>query len=74
VTVPITASNSTTGAGVFDSWKQVGDSIGKVQTEHGGDLAAVSVELGINVISAALDTVAFVMDPLAMLKGAAWAG
>jgi hypothetical protein len=70
VTVPITASNSTTGAGVFDSWKQVGDSIGKVQTEHGGDLAAVSVELGINVISAALDTVAFVMDPLAKLIAA----
>ncbi|MEV6640253.1 hypothetical protein [Amycolatopsis sp. NPDC051371] len=70
MTVPITASNSTTGAGVFDSWKQVGDSIGKVQTEHGGDLAAVSVELGINVISAALDTVAFVMDPLAKLIAA----
>jgi hypothetical protein len=70
VTVPITASNSTTGAGVFDSWKQVGDSIGKVQTEHGGDLAAVSVELGINIISAALDTVAFVMDPLSKLIAA----
>jgi hypothetical protein len=70
VTVPITASNSTTGAGVFDSWKQVGDSIGKVQTEHGGDLAAVGVELGINVISAALDTVAFAMDPLAKLIAA----
>jgi len=70
VTVPITASNSTTGAGVFDSWKQVGDSIGKVQTEHGGDLAAVSVELGINIVSAALDTVAFVMDPLAKLIAA----
>jgi hypothetical protein len=70
VTVPITASNSTTGAGVFDSWKQVGDSIGKVQTEHGGDLAAVSVELGINVISAVLDTVAFAMDPLAKLIAA----
>jgi hypothetical protein len=70
VTVPITASNSTTGAGVFDSWKQVGDSIGKVQTEHGGDLAAVSVELGINLISATLDTVAFVMDPLSKLIAA----
>ena len=70
MTVPITASNSTTGAGVFDSWKQVGDSIGKVQTEHGGDLAAVSVELGINIISAALDTVAFVMDPLSKLIAA----
>ncbi|MEU0794702.1 hypothetical protein ABZ342_31965 [Amycolatopsis sp. NPDC005961] len=70
MTVPITASNSTTGAGVFDSWKQVGDSIGKVQTEHGGDLAAVSVELGINVISAVLDTVAFAMDPLAKLIAA----
>ncbi|ADJ49624.1 hypothetical protein AMES_7801 [Amycolatopsis mediterranei S699] len=70
MTVPITASNSTTGAGVFDSWKQVGDSIGKVQTEHGGDLAAVSVELGINLISATLDTVAFVMDPLSKLIAA----
>ncbi|WP_410567652.1 hypothetical protein [Amycolatopsis sp. cmx-4-61] len=70
MTVPITASNSTTGAGVFDSWKQVGDSIGKVQTEHGGDLAAVSVELGINIVSAALDTVAFAMDPLAKLIAA----
>ncbi|MEV7036660.1 hypothetical protein [Amycolatopsis sp. NPDC051061] len=70
MTVPITASNSTTGAGVFDSWKQVGDSIGKVQTEHGGDLAAVGVELGINVISAVLDTVAFAMDPLAKLIAA----
>ncbi|MEU8636945.1 hypothetical protein AB0C38_32635 [Amycolatopsis sp. NPDC048633] len=70
MTVPITAANSTTGAGVFDSWKQVGDSIGKVQTEHGGDLAAVSVELGINVISAVLDTVAFAMDPLAKLIAA----
>ncbi|MEV7098310.1 hypothetical protein AB0M80_36275 [Amycolatopsis sp. NPDC051045] len=70
MTVPLTASNSTTGAGVFDSWKQVGDSIGKVRTEHGGDLAAVSVELGINIISAALDTVAFVMDPLAKLIAA----
>lgn len=70
MTVPITASNSTTGAGVFDSWKQVGDSIGKVQTEHGGDLAAVSVELGINLVSAALDTVAFVMDPLSKLIAA----
>ncbi|WP_410587770.1 hypothetical protein [Amycolatopsis sp. lyj-23] len=70
MTVPITASNSTTGAGVFDSWKQVGDSIGKVQTEHGGDLAAVGVELGINIVSAALDTVAFAMDPLAKLIAA----
>ena len=70
MTVPITSANSTTGAGVFDSWKQVGDSIGKVQTEHGGDLAAVSVELGINVISAVLDTVAFAMDPLAKLIAA----
>jgi len=70
MTVPITASNSTTGAGVFDSWKQVGDSIGKVQTEHGGDLAAVSVELGVNIVSAALDTVAFVMDPLSKLIAA----
>ncbi|RSM47334.1 hypothetical protein DMA12_08900 [Amycolatopsis balhimycina DSM 5908] len=70
MTVPITASNSTTGAGVFDSWKLVGDSIGKVQTEHGGDLAAVSVELGINLISATLDTVAFVMDPLSKLIAA----
>ncbi|MEU5266033.1 hypothetical protein [Amycolatopsis sp. NPDC021455] len=70
MTVPITASNSTTGAGVFDSWKQVGDSIGKVQTAHGGDLAAVSVELGVNIVSAALDTVAFVMDPFAKLIAA----
>jgi hypothetical protein len=70
MTVPITASNSTTGAGVFDSWKQVGDSIGKVQTEHGGDLAAVSVELGINLVSAVLDTVAFAMDPLSKLIAA----
>lgn len=70
MTVPITSANSTTGAGVFDSWKQVGDSIGKVQTEHGGDLAAVSVELGINVVSAVLDTVAFAMDPLAKLIAA----
>ncbi|OXM65922.1 hypothetical protein [Amycolatopsis vastitatis] len=70
MTVPITASNSTTGAGVFDSWKQVGDSIGKVRTEHGGDLAAVSVELGINLVSAVLDTVAFAMDPLSKLIAA----
>ena len=70
MTVPITASNSTSGAGVFDSWKQVGDSIGKVKTEHGGDLAAVSVELGINIASAVLDTVAFAMDPLAKLIAA----
>ncbi len=70
MTVPITSANSTTGAGVFDSWHMVADSIGKVQTAHGGDLAAVSVELGINVISAALDTVAFVMDPFAKLIAA----
>ncbi|MEV6908677.1 hypothetical protein [Amycolatopsis sp. NPDC051071] len=70
MTVPITSANSTTGAGVFDSWHMVADSIGKVQNAHGGDLAAVSVELGINIISAALDTVAFVMDPFAKLIAA----
>jgi len=70
VTVPITPSNSTTGAGAIDSWHMVADSIGKVQNAHGGDLAAVSVELGINIISAALDTVALVMDPFAKLIAA----
>jgi hypothetical protein len=70
VTVPITPSNSTTGAGAIDSWHMVADSIGKVQDAHGGDLAAVSIELGINIISAALDTVALVMDPFAKLIAA----
>ncbi|GAB3734962.1 hypothetical protein GCM10027598_60760 [Amycolatopsis oliviviridis] len=70
MTVPITGANSTTGAGVFDSWHMVADSIGKVQTAHGGDLAAVGVELGVNIVSAALDTVAFVMDPFAKLVAA----
>ncbi|WP_431875102.1 hypothetical protein [Amycolatopsis sacchari] len=70
MTLSVDASNSTTGAGVIDSWHMVADSIGKVQNAHGADLAAVSVELGVNIASAVLDTVAFVMDPLAKLIAA----
>ncbi|NKQ56244.1 hypothetical protein HFP15_25530 [Amycolatopsis sp. K13G38] len=67
---PITSSNMTSGAGVIDSWKSVASSADELKTAHDGQRAAVGIELGINVASAVLDTVAFALDPLAKLIAA----
>lgn len=70
VVEPITAANSTTGAGVIDSWHSVATAADELKTAHDGDRAAIGVELGIATASAALDTVAFAIDPLAKLIAA----
>jgi uncharacterized protein YukE len=67
---PFTPTNSTTGAGVFDSWHNVELAVQSIKTAHGGDQAAVAVELGIVTVSAVLDTVAFALDPFAKLIAA----
>jgi hypothetical protein len=66
----VTTSNETTGAGVIDSWHSFASSIEDIKTAHGGDKAAVAVEIGITGASAVLDTVAFALDPLAKLISA----
>ncbi|MCU1682888.1 MAG: hypothetical protein JWQ81_3627 [Amycolatopsis sp.] len=66
----LTADNSTAGLGVADSWHSVATSIEALKTAHGGDRAAVAVEIGVTVASGVLDTVAFVLDPLAKLISA----
>ncbi|MET9259966.1 hypothetical protein [Amycolatopsis sp. NPDC004079] len=68
--VPITDSNSTTGAGVADSWHSVVSSIQEIQNLHGGDAAAVGVEIGVSIVGAIADTAAFVMDPFGKLIAA----
>lgn len=70
VVEPITASSSTSGAGVIDSWHSLASSIEEIKTAHGGDAAAVGVEIGVTAAGAVLDTVAFAMDPLAKLISA----
>lgn len=67
---PFTPTNSTTGAGVIDSWHNVELAAKEIGTTHGADRAAVAVELGVVTVSAALDTVAFALDPLAKLIAA----
>lgn len=66
----VTTANETTGAGVIDSWHSFASSIEDIKTAHGGDKAAVAVEIGITGASAILDTVAFALDPLAKLISA----
>ncbi|ATY10383.1 hypothetical protein CU254_07860 [Amycolatopsis sp. AA4] len=68
--VPITDSNSTTGAGVADSWHSVVSSIQEIQHLHGADAAAVGVELGVSIVGAIADTAAFVLDPFGKLIAA----
>ncbi|WP_370939476.1 WXG100 family type VII secretion target [Amycolatopsis sp. cg13] len=68
--VPITDSNSTTGAGVADSWHSVVSSIQEIQHLHGGDAAAVGVEIGVSIVGAVADTAAFVLDPFGKLIAA----
>ncbi|WP_409466181.1 hypothetical protein [Amycolatopsis sp. GA6-003] len=68
--VPITESNSTTGAGVADSWHSVVSSIQEIQHLHGADAAAVGVELGVSIVGAIADTAAFVLDPFGKLIAA----
>ncbi|WP_033294799.1 WXG100 family type VII secretion target [Amycolatopsis jejuensis] len=70
VVEPITSTNSTTGAGVFDSWKSFASAIDHLKHAHGADTAAVGVEIGITAVSAIADTVAFALDPLAKLMAA----
>src|SRR5690349_8364994 len=67
---PFTPTNFTTGAGVIDSWHNVELAAQEIKTTHGADQAAVAVELGVVTASAVLDTVAFVLDPLAKLIAA----
>jgi uncharacterized protein YukE len=67
---PITTSNETTGAGAIDSWHSFASSIEELKTAHGGDKAAVAVEVGVTGVSAVLDTVALVMDPFGKLIAA----
>jgi hypothetical protein len=70
VVEPITSSNSTTGAGVIDSWHSLASSIEQIKTAHGADAAAIGVEIGVTVVGAVADTVAFALDPLAKLISA----
>ncbi|HEY2057729.1 MAG TPA: hypothetical protein VGH57_05085 [Amycolatopsis sp.] len=70
MTVPITSSNSTTGAGAIDSWHSVASAITEIKTAHGADAAAIGVEIGVTVIGAIADTAALVLDPLAKLVSA----
>uniref|UniRef100_UPI003CC574EE WXG100 family type VII secretion target n=1 Tax=Amycolatopsis circi TaxID=871959 RepID=UPI003CC574EE len=70
VVVPITDSNNTTGAGVADSWHSVVSSIQEIQHLHGGDAAAVGVEIGVSIVGAIADTAAFVVDPFGKLIAA----
>lgn len=70
MTVNMSDTSNTAGAGVIDSWHQVAISCGEVQQAHGGDLVAVGVELGVNIASAVLDTVALAMDPFSKLIAA----
>ncbi|HVV09554.1 hypothetical protein [Amycolatopsis sp.] len=70
MTEPITASNSTTGAGAIDSWHSVASSIEEIKTAHGADAAAIGVEIGVTVVGAVADTVALALDPLAKLAAA----
>jgi uncharacterized protein YukE len=67
---PITQSNSTTGAGVIDTYHSLASAIEELKTAHGGDRAAVGVEIGVLSAAAVLDTVAFALDPLAKLIAA----
>jgi hypothetical protein len=67
---PITSSNSTTGAGVIDSWHSLASSIEQIKTAHGADAAAIGIEIGVTVVGAVADTVAFALDPLAKLISA----
>ncbi|TVT31637.1 hypothetical protein FNH05_28180 [Amycolatopsis rhizosphaerae] len=66
----VTSSNATSGAGVVDSWNSVAKACEEIKTAHGGDRAALAVEIGVGVASGVLDTIAFVMDPLAKLIAA----
>ncbi|GAB3385234.1 WXG100 family type VII secretion target [Amycolatopsis echigonensis] len=70
VVEPITDSNSTTGAGVADSWHSVVSSIQEIQHLHGADAAAVGVEIGVSIVGAIADTAAFVVDPFGKLIAA----
>jgi uncharacterized protein YukE len=70
MSLDVTSSNSTTGAGVADSWHSVATAIEGIKTAHGADKAAIAVELGVAAAGAVLDTVAFVLDPLANLISA----
>ncbi|WP_369805974.1 WXG100 family type VII secretion target, partial [Amycolatopsis sp. M39] len=70
VVEPITDSNSTTGAGVADSWHSVVSSIQEIQHLHGADAAAVGVEIGVSIVGAIADTAAFVLDPFGKLIAA----
>ncbi|MBB1158907.1 hypothetical protein [Amycolatopsis dendrobii] len=67
---PITDKNSTTGAGVADSWHSVVSSIQEIQHLHGADAAAVGVEIGVSIVGAIADTAAFVLDPFGKLIAA----
>ncbi|WP_275293247.1 hypothetical protein [Amycolatopsis sp. La24] len=70
VVEPITDANSTTGAGVADSWHSVVSSIQEIQHLHGADAAAVGVEIGVSIVGAIADTAAFVLDPFGKLIAA----
>lgn len=68
--VEATSSNATTGAGVADSWNSVAKACEEIKTAHDADRAALAVEIGVTVASGIVDTVAFVLDPLAKLISA----
>ncbi|HWC83747.1 MAG TPA: hypothetical protein VG756_27630 [Pseudonocardiaceae bacterium] len=70
MSIDVSASNSTTGAGAIDSWHSVVTECEQIKNEHGADRAATAVEIGFSVVSAALDTVALIMDPFAKLIAA----
>ena len=65
VMVNMNSTSDTSGAGVADSWHGVATTIDELKSAHGAQVAALSVELGISVVGAVADTIAFAIDPFA---------
>ncbi|HEX7657931.1 MAG TPA: hypothetical protein VF444_00520 [Pseudonocardiaceae bacterium] len=70
VMVNMNSTSDTSGAGVADSWHGVATTIDELKSAHGAQVAALSVELGISVVGAVADTIAFAIDPFAKLISA----
>jgi len=68
--VNVNSSNWSAGTGLIDDVNGLVKSIDEIKTAHGADLAATSVELGLEVVSTAIDTVAFALNPFAKLAAA----
>ncbi|WP_027927905.1 WXG100 family type VII secretion target [Amycolatopsis benzoatilytica] len=66
----VDTSNPTAGTGVADSWNGFAGAIDSLKNAHGADTAAVAVEIGVTLVGAVIDTVAFVLDPIGKLAAA----